>query len=273
MAHRGPCGAGGSLLELQTGCPLFLPTGNGREAFPEHVASAAPRQLLQQHRQSLSRFGGPLGQLLGGDQPHPHALGLGHLCAYAALAAGLLPGPRLSVCWAGGARWPLVTFLLPPPQASTPVVGGIIALINDWRFQRGLPALGFLNPALYRLQEGGNSTALYDVSACGVGGGCAVLGLGCSLEPDPWREGQPTILLSGMATRKREGGLAERDPEYWAGDKSPPSFASPQVTHGCHLSCLDAAVQGQGFCAAPAWDPVTGWGTPNFPQLLRGLLG
>ncbi|KAM3836787.1 tripeptidyl-peptidase 1 isoform 3-T3 [Vipera latastei] len=106
----------------------------------------------------------------------------------------------------------VVTNHIPMPwvsgtSASTPVVGGIIALINDWRFQRGLPALGFLNPALYRLQEGGNSTALYD------------------------------------------------------------------VTHGCHLSCLDAAVQGQGFCAAPAWDPVTGWGTPNFPQLLRGLLG
>lgn len=47
-------------------------------------------------------------------------------------------------------------------------MGGIIALINDWRLQRGLPALGFLNPALYRLQEGGNSTALYDVSARGV---------------------------------------------------------------------------------------------------------
>uniref|UniRef100_A0A8C5SPS1 Tripeptidyl-peptidase 1 n=1 Tax=Laticauda laticaudata TaxID=8630 RepID=A0A8C5SPS1_LATLA len=106
----------------------------------------------------------------------------------------------------------VVTNRLPMPwvsgtSASTPVVGGIIALINDWRLQRGLPALGFLNPALYRLQEGGNSTALYD------------------------------------------------------------------VIHGCHQSCLDAAVQGQGFCAAPAWDPVTGWGTPNFPLLLRGLLG
>ncbi|XP_034282279.2 tripeptidyl-peptidase 1 isoform X1 [Pantherophis guttatus] len=106
----------------------------------------------------------------------------------------------------------VVTNHIPVPwvsgtSASTPVVGGIIALINDWRLQRRLPALGFLNPALYRLQERGNSTALYD------------------------------------------------------------------VIHGCHLSCLDAAVQGQGFCAAPAWDPVTGWGTPNFPQLLRGLLG
>lgn len=84
----------------------------------------------------------------------------------------------------------------PHPQASTPVVGGIVALINDWRLQRGLPALGFLNPALYRLQEGGNSTALYDVSAWG----------GCSLGArSRGGEGQPVILLSGMAARKRSG--------------------------------------------------------------------
>ncbi|XP_027762820.1 tripeptidyl-peptidase 1-like [Empidonax traillii] len=82
----------------------------------------------------------------------------------------------------------------------------MVALINDRRLQRGLPPLGFLNPALYQLQERGLSTAFYD------------------------------------------------------------------VTQGCHLSCLDGTVQGQGFCASPAWDPVTGWGTPNFPSLLRALL-
>ncbi|XP_061485286.1 tripeptidyl-peptidase 1 isoform X2 [Rhineura floridana] len=106
----------------------------------------------------------------------------------------------------------VVTNRIPIPwvsgtSASTPVVGGIIALVNDRRFQRGLPPLGFLNPALYRLHEKGNNTALYD------------------------------------------------------------------VTQGCHLSCLDATVEGQGFCAAPSWDPVTGWGTPNFPELLPALLG
>uniref|UniRef100_A0A8D0H481 Tripeptidyl peptidase 1 n=1 Tax=Sphenodon punctatus TaxID=8508 RepID=A0A8D0H481_SPHPU len=105
----------------------------------------------------------------------------------------------------------VVTNRIPMPwvsgtSASTPVVGGIMALINDRRLQQGLPPLGFLNPALYQLKEKGASTALYD------------------------------------------------------------------VTQGCHLSCLDATVQGQGFCAAPSWDPVTGWGTPNFPQLLRALL-
>lgn len=44
------------------------------------------------------------------------------------------------------------------------------------------------------------------------------------------------------------------------------------VTHGCHASCLDEEVEGQGFCSGPGWDPVTGWGTPNFPALLKTLL-
>ncbi|XP_068787101.1 tripeptidyl-peptidase 1 isoform X2 [Struthio camelus] len=91
-------------------------------------------------------------------------------------------------------------------SASTPVVGGMVALINDRRLQQGLSPLGFLNPVLYQLQEKGHNDAFYD------------------------------------------------------------------VTQGCHLSCLDGTVQGQGFCAGPAWDPVTGWGTPNFPRLLRALL-
>ncbi|KAE8628399.1 hypothetical protein XENTR_v10007502 [Xenopus tropicalis] len=90
-------------------------------------------------------------------------------------------------------------------SASTPVFGGVLSLINDRRLHKGLSPLGFLNPALYRLQLNG-SQALYD------------------------------------------------------------------VTEGCHLSCIDDLVLGQGFCATPSWDPVTGWGTPNFPELLRALL-
>ncbi|XP_074517378.1 tripeptidyl-peptidase 1 [Sebastes fasciatus] len=87
-------------------------------------------------------------------------------------------------------------------SASTPVVGGMLSLINDQRLLKGLPALGFLNPRLYKLK----GQALFD------------------------------------------------------------------VTEGCHLSCLDEQVQGKGFCAAPSWDPVTGWGTPNYPELLAALL-
>ncbi|XP_028677543.1 tripeptidyl-peptidase 1 [Erpetoichthys calabaricus] len=89
-------------------------------------------------------------------------------------------------------------------SASTPVFAGILALINDRRFTKGLPSLGFLNPRLYKLQQQKND-ALFD------------------------------------------------------------------VTEGCHLACIDDQVQGQGFCAAPAWDPVTGWGTPNYPGLLEAL--
>ncbi|XP_061599010.1 tripeptidyl-peptidase 1 isoform X2 [Cololabis saira] len=87
-------------------------------------------------------------------------------------------------------------------SASTPVVGGMISLINGQRLSKGLPALGFLNPRLYKLK----GQALFD------------------------------------------------------------------VTEGCHLGCLDEQVQGKGFCAAPSWDPVTGWGTPNYPELLAALL-
>ena len=46
-----------------------------------------------------------------------------------------------------------------------------MALINDRRLQRGLAPLGFLNPALYRLQEQAHDAALYDVSWAG-GRGC-----------------------------------------------------------------------------------------------------
>ncbi|KAI5616812.1 tripeptidyl-peptidase 1 precursor [Silurus asotus] len=101
----------------------------------------------------------------------------------------------------------VVTNLVPIPfisgtSASTPVVGGILSLINDQRFLKGLPSLGFLNPRLYKLK----GTGLFD------------------------------------------------------------------VTEECHLGCLDEKVEGQGFCAASSWDPVTGWGTPNYPALLAALI-
>ncbi|XP_033498532.1 tripeptidyl-peptidase 1 [Epinephelus lanceolatus] len=97
---------------------------------------------------------------------------------------------RLPVPWVSGT------------SASTPVVGGMLSLINDQRLLKGLPTLGFLNPRLYKLK----GQALFD------------------------------------------------------------------VTEGCHFGCLDEQVQGQGFCAVPSWDPVTGWGTPDYPALLAALL-
>ncbi|KAI1895580.1 hypothetical protein AGOR_G00107700 [Albula goreensis] len=51
-------------------------------------------------------------------------------------------------------------------SASTPVVGGMLSLINDQRLLKGLPTLGFLNPLLYKLQGQG----LFDVTeGCHLG--------------------------------------------------------------------------------------------------------
>ncbi|XP_017599905.1 PREDICTED: transcription initiation factor TFIID subunit 10 [Corvus brachyrhynchos] len=66
----------------------------------------------------------------------------------------------------------VVTNRIPLPwvsgtSASTPVVAGMVALINDRRLQRGLAPLGFLNPALYQLQKQGLGDAFYDGAARG----------------------------------------------------------------------------------------------------------
>ncbi|KAH8997732.1 subtilisin-like protein [Lactarius hatsudake] len=60
---------------------------------------------------------------------------------------------------------------------ATPVVAGIISLLNDWLTLRGRPPLGFLNPWLY----GGGLAALNDItegsnSGCGMDGFTAIVG-------------------------------------------------------------------------------------------------
>lgn len=65
----------------------------------------------------------------------------------------------------------LIYFL--PLQASTPVVGGMMSLINGQRLLKGLPVLGFLNPRLYKLKGRG----LFDVSQAAA---CSSFGPGVS---------------------------------------------------------------------------------------------
>jgi tripeptidyl-peptidase-1 len=52
---------------------------------------------------------------------------------------------------------------------------------------------------------------------------------------------------------------------------NPVLYANPgvfnDITSGCTGGCGTT-----GFCASPGWDPVTGLGTPNFPQLLQLFL-
>jgi tripeptidyl-peptidase-1 len=81
---------------------------------------------------------------------------------------------------------PLTTFLLPcrlparPPtapaatlrSASTPVVAGIVSLLNDIRRVAGKPPLGFLNPLLYKRAT---AAALHDITL-GANEGCSGMG-------------------------------------------------------------------------------------------------
>ncbi|KAH8997145.1 subtilisin-like protein [Lactarius hatsudake] len=62
-------------------------------------------------------------------------------------------------------------------SAATPVVAGIISLLNDWRISTGQDPLGFLNPWLY----GRGLTALNDITegwnqGCGMDGFSAIAG-------------------------------------------------------------------------------------------------
>ena len=40
---------------------------------------------------------------------------------------------------------------------ATPLFAGVLALVNERRFSQGLSAVGFINPALYALQVGGQA--------------------------------------------------------------------------------------------------------------------
>ncbi|KAF8266373.1 peptidase S8/S53 domain-containing protein [Lactarius quietus] len=62
-------------------------------------------------------------------------------------------------------------------SCSTPVVGAIISLLNDYRISQGKPPLGFLNPWLY----GGGLAGLNDITfgsnpGCGTNGFSAIVG-------------------------------------------------------------------------------------------------
>ena len=82
--------------------------------------------------------------------------------------------------------------------AATQLAAGVLALVNDALIAAGKPALGFLNPWLYK---------------------------------------------------KRYKALTD-------------------VTKGSNRGCNTT-----GFAAGEGWDPVNGWGTPNFPKLAELAMG
>jgi len=83
-------------------------------------------------------------------------------------------------------------------SASTPTVAGIISMVNEHRLKANKPAMGFLNPFIYK-----NPQAFFD------------------------------------------------------------------VTTGCNEGCLSGD---KGFCATEGFDPVTGFGTPNYPDLYKAAM-
>jgi len=64
-------------------------------------------------------------------------------------------------------------------SASTPTFAGIVSLLNDLRFQRGKPPLGFLNPLLYLHPE-----AFHDITS-GNNPGCGQKGFYAQQGWDP----------------------------------------------------------------------------------------
>jgi tripeptidyl-peptidase-1 len=65
-------------------------------------------------------------------------------------------------------------------SASTPIIAGLTTLLNDYRFNAGKTALGFLNPVLYQMP----STAFNDVTVgsneCTEGSNCCTYGYGAT---------------------------------------------------------------------------------------------
>merc|ERR1712136_465799 len=52
---------------------------------------------------------------------------------------------------------------------------------------------------------------------------------------------------------------------------SDPTAGLTDIVKGCHVGCLDSETL-EGFCAQEGWDPTTGFGVPNYKQLIKTML-
>ena len=85
--------------------------------------------------------------------------------------------------------------LLAGTSCSTPVFSSVVSLLNDVRFQKGLPPLGFLNPWLYTIGAGG----LNDIVAGGSNGCDGSLG-GPVIPYASWNATEGWDPVTGMGT-------------------------------------------------------------------------
>lgn len=121
---------------------------------------------------------------------------------------------------------------------SSPLFAGVLALVNQARFQNHRGPVGFVNPALYRLAHGDDSDSapLVDVR----------------------RPTSPTAVLRGYLGNPNRLRVVTMNsvpnPDY-------PGDDQPAVIEGANTSYLTTR----------GYDETTGLGTPNVPALIRAL--
>ena len=94
-----------------------------------------------------------------------------------------------------------------------------------------------------------------------------------------FNEGAPTLIGGTSASAPVWGALLTRvNEERIAAGKStvgfvnPTLYANPGVLHDITVG-NNSGCGTPGFFAQPGWDPVTGLGTPNYPQLVDLFMG
>jgi subtilase family serine protease len=123
---------------------------------------------------------------------------------------------------------------------SSPLFAGVLALVNQARFQNHKGPVGFVNPALYHLAHGDDSSSAPIV--------------------DVRRPSSPTAVLRGYLGNPNRLRVVTinsvPNPNY-------PGDDQPAVIEGANTSYLTTR----------GYDETTGLGTPNVPALIRALAG
>ncbi len=118
---------------------------------------------------------------------------------------------------------------------AAPSFAGVLALVNQARFDSGKPAIGFVNPALYTLAVGAPGTTAAPIT-------------------DVRPPAQPTALLRGYSNDQTEVRVVTMN--------SSPNAGGTATVEGADTSYLTKT----------GYDEVTGLGTPNVPALINALV-
>jgi subtilase family serine protease len=118
---------------------------------------------------------------------------------------------------------------------SSPLFAGVLALVNQGRFERHKHAVGFVNPALYLLNVGAPGATYAPII-------------------DVRPPSSPTAVLRGYMGDPTKVRVVTMN--------SVPSDANPsKVIEGANTSLL----------TTPGYDNVTGLGTPNIPAMIKAF--